>query len=429
MHFSIDDFGTGFSGLSYLAGMPIDSLKIDQSFVSHVQKLGDDAPIIEAIIGLAHALNLNVVAEGVESVDQAMFLVAHGCSEMQGYLFSAALPADDIADLLVLDDQTTINWLGCPQDGPFPEPQTIAPERASLLLAAICGGGAIAGQDHDEIAAILTALIPVENIAAAPSALRTASMRIAAGTFAGLVPLSTGLAAAHVLPRPIQSAVSASLSTAGVALPTAAGGDGPSSDGVLLAASANASERRHGRLARRRPIDRHRFPTTPATDAQAGSGDSANSAGGNAAGGSAAAGTPGGGTAGGGTGGGGAPGGGAGWWHGWWWVPVVARRVVGRPGTGGGGGYRWWDAGWWHGTVGRRVVARVVVGGPGGGSGGGTGGGGGGRVAGTPGSGRVGGRRVVAVVPGWWDAGWWHGLGAAGGGTGGGTGGGGKWWR
>src|SRR4029079_11622174 len=92
VRFSIDDFGTGFSGLSYLAGLRIDSLKIDQSFVAHVKRAGDYAPVIDAVIGLAHALHINVVAEGVEAVGQAKFLIEHGCSEMQGYLLNGARP-------------------------------------------------------------------------------------------------------------------------------------------------------------------------------------------------------------------------------------------------------------------------------------------------------------------------------------------------
>ena len=212
VRFSIDDFGTGFSGLSYLAGLPIDSLKIDQSFVAHVRRAGDYAPIIDAIIGLAHALHLNVVAEGVESVDQARFLIEHGCSEMQGYFFSAACPAEEIADLLAVDDRTTINWFGDRDDLPVREPKSmtsVRPARASILLAAICGGDDIERRDHAEIEEILGALVRSERVPPTPARLRTMSKQIAGGTFARLVPLSTTHAAAPAGSPPIPSAATA----------------------------------------------------------------------------------------------------------------------------------------------------------------------------------------------------------------------------
>ena len=216
---SIDDFGTGFSGLSYLADMPIDTLKIDQSFVSHICQVHDDAPIVEAIIGMARALQLNVVAEGVETIDQARFLVAHGCDEMQGYLFSPPLPADDIAQLLLLDDHNTIDWLGASVGafGRIPA-QPIAGSRSSTLLAMLCDGHMPDGR-AEEIAILLATLVPGETKVAAQSALRAASMRVVVGSFAGLVPLTTGLAAAHVLPQPIEVAVGATLNKAGMVIP------------------------------------------------------------------------------------------------------------------------------------------------------------------------------------------------------------------
>ena len=217
---SIDDFGTGFSGLSYLADMPIDSLKIDQSFVSHIRRMDDDAPIIEAIIGMARALQLNVVAEGVETIDQARFLVAHGCNEMQGYLFSPPQPADAIAQLLTLDDHNTIDWLGGSVGALGQTPaKLIAGSRESALLAMLCDGRTPDGR-AEEIAGILAALVPNDGKVATPSAFRAASMRVAIGSFAGLVPLTTGLAAAHVLPAPVQLAVGTALNGAGVVLPS-----------------------------------------------------------------------------------------------------------------------------------------------------------------------------------------------------------------
>ena len=97
---SIDDFGTGYSSLSYLRRFPIDQLKIDRSFVNDLAVNSDDAAIIAAIASLARSLNLDVVAEGVETVEQARLLAKQGCYIMQGYFFSKPLPAEELTPLL-----------------------------------------------------------------------------------------------------------------------------------------------------------------------------------------------------------------------------------------------------------------------------------------------------------------------------------------
>jgi diguanylate cyclase (GGDEF)-like protein len=97
---SIDDFGTGYSSLSYLRQFPLDELKIDRSFVSAIQAETDDAPIVAAIIAMAHSLGLTVVAEGVETAQQLAFLRHRGCNEYQGYLCSKPVIADEFAALL-----------------------------------------------------------------------------------------------------------------------------------------------------------------------------------------------------------------------------------------------------------------------------------------------------------------------------------------
>jgi diguanylate cyclase (GGDEF)-like protein len=98
---SIDDFGTGFSSLSYLKRLPIDALKIDQSFVREVTTDQDDAALVMAIITLAHNLRLQVVAEGVETEEQWRFLHLLKCDEIQGFVFSKPLPPDALERLLV----------------------------------------------------------------------------------------------------------------------------------------------------------------------------------------------------------------------------------------------------------------------------------------------------------------------------------------
>ncbi|WP_238376434.1 bifunctional diguanylate cyclase/phosphodiesterase [Thiobacillus denitrificans] len=94
IHLSIDDFGTGYSSLSYLKLLPIDTLKLDQSFVCEIEFNPSDVAICAATIALAHSLGLEVVAEGIETETQRRLLASHRCDFMQGYLFSAPLPAE-----------------------------------------------------------------------------------------------------------------------------------------------------------------------------------------------------------------------------------------------------------------------------------------------------------------------------------------------
>jgi len=97
---SIDDFGTGYSSLSYLAKLPIHSLKIDRSFIQNVSSSNDDATIVSAVIAMAHQLNLNVVAEGVEKIEDLHFLREQKCEKYQGFYFSPPVPAIEIEQYL-----------------------------------------------------------------------------------------------------------------------------------------------------------------------------------------------------------------------------------------------------------------------------------------------------------------------------------------
>jgi diguanylate cyclase (GGDEF)-like protein/PAS domain S-box-containing protein len=99
---SIDDFGTGYSSLSYLQRLPINMVKIDQSFIQEILTQARPAPIVRAIIAMAHSLNLLVLAEGVEQEAQRTLLLEQGCDQAQGYLFGRPMPADAFAALLQL---------------------------------------------------------------------------------------------------------------------------------------------------------------------------------------------------------------------------------------------------------------------------------------------------------------------------------------
>ena len=97
---SIDDFGTGYSNLNYLRRFPVDTLKIDQSFVRDVETTASAAAVVRSVIVLGHSLHLKVIAEGVETVGQAVFLRQNGCDEIQGYLIARPQPAEDVQALI-----------------------------------------------------------------------------------------------------------------------------------------------------------------------------------------------------------------------------------------------------------------------------------------------------------------------------------------
>jgi EAL domain-containing protein (putative c-di-GMP-specific phosphodiesterase class I) len=105
---AIDDFGTGFSSLQYLTRLPVDVLKIDRAFVAELNGTPGGSAIVEAVIRLAHVLNLTTVAEGVETVEQATELQLLGCDTGQGYLFARPSPAASFVEGLSGDGSRSL---------------------------------------------------------------------------------------------------------------------------------------------------------------------------------------------------------------------------------------------------------------------------------------------------------------------------------
>lgn len=101
IQFSLDDFGTGYSSLQYLKKLPLNQLKIDQSFVHDLVADSSDRAIVRTIINIAHSLDISVMAEGVETVEQRQYLLDNGCTHYQGYLFGKPLPIDEFENLFI----------------------------------------------------------------------------------------------------------------------------------------------------------------------------------------------------------------------------------------------------------------------------------------------------------------------------------------
>ena len=96
IRFSIDDFGTGYSSLSYLKQLPIDELKIDRSFICDISATKNDAVIVDTIVSMAHHLDLDIIAEGVETKEQLEYLVDCGCNGFQGYFFGHPVASENL---------------------------------------------------------------------------------------------------------------------------------------------------------------------------------------------------------------------------------------------------------------------------------------------------------------------------------------------
>ncbi len=140
---SIDDFGTGYSSLSYLKRIHTDKLKIDQSFVRDLEKVGEDATLVEAMINMARSLRVTTVAEGVETAGQLALLRRCGCDEVQGFLFSRPLPVAEFeAWLLAHEEKLAL------RKGDKVEACDASPAVTCGTAAAAHGAAAIVGAGH-----------------------------------------------------------------------------------------------------------------------------------------------------------------------------------------------------------------------------------------------------------------------------------------
>ena len=198
---SIDDFGTGYSALTYLAEMPVDAVKIDPSFVRRIDAENGAAPIVGAVVALAHSLNLQVVAEGVETLAQLEFLTRHGCDQVQGFLFSPPVPADRIP-ALVSDPERLVSGR---DDHPAPgghRARLLPPSRLDAVLAGVADGRSWATElDNEDFLAVLAALEPDDLVViSGPKGSRVFPARMAVGTLAGLASVTGTLSATGLLP-------------------------------------------------------------------------------------------------------------------------------------------------------------------------------------------------------------------------------------
>ena len=108
MSIAVDDFGTGYSSINYLKSLPIDSLKIDKSFIEDIESSNAQREIIRALISLSHGIDLKVTAEGVETIEQMEFLQEHNCDKLQGFLFAKPVPPEKLIELFNMDMNKTI---------------------------------------------------------------------------------------------------------------------------------------------------------------------------------------------------------------------------------------------------------------------------------------------------------------------------------
>jgi EAL domain-containing protein (putative c-di-GMP-specific phosphodiesterase class I) len=123
---AIDDFGTGYSSLGRLAMLPVDTLKVDRSFIHGIEENASDRAIVKTIIARARSLNMTTVAEGVETEEQLARLKTMKCDQVQGYLFSNAVPSQAVPELIL-----RLNSVAAAAAAPLPQRSSLARQAAS----------------------------------------------------------------------------------------------------------------------------------------------------------------------------------------------------------------------------------------------------------------------------------------------------------
>jgi diguanylate cyclase (GGDEF)-like protein len=197
---SIDDFGTGYNALTYLAEIPVDAIKIDRSFIHRIDGEASGAPIVGAVIALAHGLGLTVVAEGVETDAQLRFLDAHHCDQVQGFRFSRPVPADEFAELVRHPESMFTGWRDevVVDTGPA---SVVSPARLEALLDSVLQERRWPSElDTEAIETVLAALAHDDKTIRTPRALRARLHRAAFGGQPELVPVPGGSAEGSLAP-------------------------------------------------------------------------------------------------------------------------------------------------------------------------------------------------------------------------------------
>jgi diguanylate cyclase (GGDEF)-like protein len=262
---SIDDFGTGYTGIAYLNDLPVDKIKLDKTFIDSI-KDGSDAPFVRAMIAMAHSLGLEVIAEGVETPQQAIFLRAQGCDTMQGFLFSQPLPADELHGLLSsldTDDEYAVVF-------PMPGIEALSVGYGEATDARALGDLLWGEQQVPSGLRLVDAAAQDDEVYPGGMARRTLVLTSAAGVMA--VPLFLGLGSAGALPPHLQHAVAAAFDRVGVTPASPAHGSGVEASaaytGIHVAAHPTVPARA-AQVVQATPGHQHHarraHPTAPAT--------------------------------------------------------------------------------------------------------------------------------------------------------------------
>ncbi|MDX1658867.1 MAG: EAL domain-containing protein [Nitriliruptorales bacterium] len=226
---AIDDFGAGYGGLTYLTQIPVDVIKIDRSFIADLEEDPRSGVVVDAVLAMAESLDVDIVAEGVETSEQVAWLRARGCRRMQGFRFARPIPRREMTRSLIHAQvgrpagwRVTVSSLVAaePDTSPVPAHREIPQGRINAVLAETARGHRGSSTDPDSLAAVLELLFPDGD----PddrrwAALEGVPVRLAIGTFAGLLPLTTGLADVQDLTDDARTVVSSVFDTVGVNAP------------------------------------------------------------------------------------------------------------------------------------------------------------------------------------------------------------------